>query len=179
MHTAIENVTAAVTMGALTLNAWHHVGWPVAMKAMSRLLPVPRPVPPVADAALPLITVVMPAYNEAEHIAAKLRNIAAQYYPANLLTVLIACDGCTDATVTIARQTLSEPGCAHLNATVIDHVRNRGKVAVLNGTISTIRSEVVVLTDVSAMLPADALRRTGCASRDRPARRATGNTRSR
>ncbi len=159
MHTAIENATAVVTMGALTLNAWHHVGWPVAMKAVSRLLPAPAPVSPLADDALPAITVVMPAYNEAAHIAAKIRNLASQDYPADRLTVLIACDGCTDAPVAIARDTLAEAACAHLNATVIDHSRNRGKVAVLNGTIAVVQTEVVVLTDVSAMLPEDAMRR--------------------
>lgn len=159
MHTVIENAIATVTMGALTLNTWHHVGWPIAMKAMTRFLPKPAPVRPLEDGALPAITVVMPAYNEAAHIAAKIRNLAAQDYPAHRLIVLIACDGCTDKTVAIARETLAEAECAHLNATVIDHARNRGKVAVLNGTIAMVRTEVVVLTDVSAMLPQDALHR--------------------
>ncbi len=159
MHTVIENAIATVTVGALTLNAWHHVGWPVAMKVMSRFLPKPAPVRPLTEAALPAISIVMPAYNEAAHIAAKIRNLAAQDYPADRLSLTIACDGCTDETVAIARETLAETGCAHLNATVIDHPRNRGKVAVLNGTIAMVRTEVVVLTDVSAMLPRDALRR--------------------
>jgi cellulose synthase/poly-beta-1,6-N-acetylglucosamine synthase-like glycosyltransferase len=113
----------------------------------------------LADADLPEITVVMPAYNEAAHIAAKLRNLATIDYPADRLHVLVACDGCTDDTVAIARATLAEPACAHLDATVVDHTRNRGKVAVLNGTIAMVRTEVVVLTDVSAMLTPDALLR--------------------
>ena len=40
---------------------------------------------------------------------------------------------------------------------MVEHTRNRGKVAVLNGTIAMITTEVVALTDVSAVLPADAL----------------------
>jgi cellulose synthase/poly-beta-1,6-N-acetylglucosamine synthase-like glycosyltransferase len=159
MNTMIETATAAVTMGALTLNAWHHVGFPVAMKLASRVIGSPTAAALPAQAELPEITVVMPAYNEAAHIAAKLRNLAAIDYPADRLHVLVACDGCTDDTVAIARAALAEAGCAHLDATVVDHTRNRGKVAVLNGTIAMVKTEVVVLTDVSAMLPPDALLR--------------------
>jgi cellulose synthase/poly-beta-1,6-N-acetylglucosamine synthase-like glycosyltransferase len=161
MHTFIETAAAAVTLGSLGLNAWHHVGFPVAMKLAARAMGAPAEMPLPADADLPEITVVMPAYNEAAHIGAKLRNLAAIDYPADRLHILVACDGCTDDTVRIARSTLAESGCTHLDATVIDHTRNRGKVAVLNGTIAMVNTEVVVLTDVSAMLPPDALRRAG------------------
>lgn len=129
------------------------------MKLARKVLPAAAPVAPLAAADLPDITVVMPAYNEAAHIAAKLRNLAAIDYPADRLHVIVACDGCTDDTVAIARATLAEAGCAHLDGTVVDHTRNRGKVAVLNGTIAMVKTEVVVLTDVSAMLPADAMLR--------------------
>ena len=164
MQTIIENATAALTIGALGLNAWHHAGFPVAMKIASRLLPAAKAAPAATGDFLPEITVVMPAYNEAAHIAAKLRNLAGLDYPADRLHVLVACDGCTDATVEIALATLAEAGCAHLDAVVIDHTRNRGKVAVLNGTIATVKTEVVVLTDVSAMLPPDALIRAELAA---------------
>ena len=159
MNTMIETAIAAATMGSLALNAWHHAGFPIAMKLASRVMAAPAAVTLPAQAELPEITVVMPAYNEAAHIAAKLRNLAAIDYAADRLHVLVACDGCTDDTVAIARATLAETGCAHLDATVVDHTRNRGKVAVLNGTIAMVKTEVVVLTDVSAMLPADALLR--------------------
>ena len=159
MNTMIESATAAVTIGSLALNAWHHAGFPIAMKLASRVIGGPAAAALTVQAELPEITVVMPAYNEAAHIAAKLRNLAAIDYPADRLHVLVACDGCTDDTVAIARTTLAEAGCAHLDATVVDHTRNRGKVAVLNGTIAMVKTEVVVLTDVSAMLPPDALLR--------------------
>ena len=158
MNTVIENATAAVTIGSLALNTWHHVGWPVALKLLSRN---PEQVPaPIAQEQLPTITVVMPAYNEAEHIAAKLRNLAALEYPRDRLEIVIACDGCSDDTAEIARNVLAEPACDGLQARVVEHTRNRGKVAVLNGTIAMVTSEVVALTDVSAMLPTDALLKT-------------------
>jgi cellulose synthase/poly-beta-1,6-N-acetylglucosamine synthase-like glycosyltransferase len=101
----------------------------------------------------------MPAYNEARHVAAKLRNLARLDYPPGRLRVILACDGCSDATAAIARATLAEPGCAHLDAEVRELTPNRGKVATLNATIASVDEPVVALTDVSAMLPPDALRR--------------------
>ncbi len=60
-------------------------------------------------AELPSITVLMPAYNEAQWVAEKLRNLAALDYPQDKLEVVLACDGCTDNTADIARATAQEP----------------------------------------------------------------------
>ena len=51
-----------------------------------------------------LVAIVMPAYNEARWIAAKIQNLAGQEYPAGQLQVLIGCDGCTDNTAEAARR---------------------------------------------------------------------------
>lgn len=129
------------------------------MKALTRGAEHAAQPKPMADADLPTVTVVMPAYNEQRYIAAKLHNLAGQDYPADRLRVVVACDGCTDATAEIARRTLAEPSCAGLRATVVEHTRNRGKLATLNEAIAAVSTEVVVLSDISAMLPPDAIRR--------------------
>ncbi len=152
--TVLQNATEAATIGALGLAAYHHAGYPLLLK----LLRKPTGTPSLPEgAALPAMTIVMPAYEEEAQIAAKIRNIGALDYPAGLLHLVIACDGCTDATAEIARATLAEAGCAHLSAEVIEHTETRGKVALLNETIAQVRNEIVVLSDVSAMLPEDAL----------------------
>lgn len=162
-----------VTLGATALVGWHHLGWPLLLRAAARR-PAAAPTP-LAEAALPRIALVMPAFNEAVQVAAKLRNLAALDYPADRLHVILACDGCTDATAAIARATLAEPGCAHLHAEVRELLPNRGKVAVLNATIAGLAEPVVALTDVSAMLPADALRRAAAHFAD-PGLGAVGGT---
>ncbi len=144
---------ATVTLGALGLAAWHHAGWPLLLRRAARRAPA-MPAP-LADAALPLVTLVMPAHNEAEFVVAKLRNLAALDYPRDRLRVVLACDGCTDATVALARAALAG---LDLDCEVRDLRPNRGKLAVLNETIAGISQGVVALSDVSAMLPADALR---------------------
>jgi cellulose synthase/poly-beta-1,6-N-acetylglucosamine synthase-like glycosyltransferase len=119
-----------------------------------------NPPAPLPEAALPPITLVMPAYNEAAFVARKLRNLAALDYPKDRLLVILACDGCTDGTAIIATATLREPDCAGLRAEVRDLRPNRGKLRVLNETIEALPPGIVALSDISAMLPPDALRRT-------------------
>ena len=144
---------ATVTLSALGLAAWHHAGWPLLLRqAARRAAAAPAP---LAEAELPMMTLVMPAHNEASFVVAKLRNLAALDYPRDRLRVILACDGCTDATVALAREALA--GLA-LQAEVRDLRPNRGKLAVLNETIAAIPHGVVALSDVSAMLPPDALR---------------------
>ena len=154
--TIMQNITEAVTLGSLGLTAYHHAGYPFVLKMFQTPARTPDAAPtPIA----PSVTIVMPAYNEAHFIAEKIRNLAALDYPAHRLRVVIVCDGCTDSTAVLARAALVEPACAHLDATVISRHENRGKVAVMNEGIGMADSEIVVVTDVSAMLPTDALRR--------------------
>ncbi|WP_051357446.1 sugar transferase [Azorhizobium doebereinerae] len=139
--------------------AYHHVMFPVLLRALARRRPG-RPGPaPVPDAALPPVTLVIPAYQEAGFIAQKLEDCARLDYPRHLLRVIVACDGCTDGTPERAAAALAAPACAGLNAEVRAFAQNRGKVAVLNEVIAGLPPGIVGLTDVSASLSTDALRR--------------------
>lgn len=143
-----------LTLGAILLVLHHHLFWPLLLARAARRAP---PVPPVLpDAALPAVHLVMPAHNEARFIAAKIENLAALDYPRERLSITILLDGCTDATEAEARAALARTG---LRAGLVVHARNRGKLTVLNEAVPPLREEVIALTDVSAMLPRDALRR--------------------
>jgi lipopolysaccharide/colanic/teichoic acid biosynthesis glycosyltransferase len=71
--------------------------------------------------------------------------------------VILACDGCTDATAAHARATAVEAACRHLQLKVLEFPQNRGKVAVLNDVVPSIETDLVALTDASALLSIDAL----------------------
>ena len=145
---------AFLTLGALALIIHHHLVWPLLLaRAARRARPTPAP---LADAALPLLHLVMPAHNEARFIARKIANLATLDYPRDRLRIVIALDGCTDDTEARARAALEEAG---LEASLRVFAPNRGKVAVLNAVLGGIEEGVVALTDVSALLPPDALRR--------------------
>lgn len=137
------------------LIVYHHAIYPRLATWLGDNGPDTRPMP--IRSALPRVTVVMPAFNEEQHIAAKISNLVGQDWPADRLQVLIGCDGCTDDTVAIARYAAS---ChPDVSIGVIDFGINRGKVAVLNDLIRQARGQIIVISDVSALLPTDAISR--------------------
>ncbi|WP_341992195.1 sugar transferase [Azorhizobium sp. AG788] len=145
-----------LSLGAIV---YHHAVFPVLLRALARRRGT-RPAPPaLATDALPNITVVIPAYQEAGFIAAKLADCAALDYPRHRLKVIVACDGCTDGTERRAAEALATPACAGLDVEIRAFPLNRGKVAVLNDVIGALPPGIVALTDVSASLSVDALRR--------------------
>lgn len=106
------------------------------------------------------ITIVMPAYNEAEFIEDKIKNLACLDYPASHLHIIIATDGCTDNTAHKARNALHDPMCKYLSIDIREFTQNRGKVAVINDVMSTVTSDIIMFTDVSSLVSIDALRIT-------------------
>lgn len=146
---------------------YHHLVYP---KLLSRLASNKRqadkPQQQPSDQAVkvlhsyyyPQITMVIPAYNEAAYIGDKIRNIASLDYPEDKLSVLIICDGCSDNTAQLARQTLAEAASGKLNAKVIEQRENIGKVAIINSAVAGLDSEIVALSDASALISMDALK---------------------
>ena len=81
------------------LVVYHHVGYPLLLSCLGKRASAQlhRPAPRQRDfrqapddAALPAITLVMPVYNEAVTLAAKLQNLASLDYPADKLEWLTA-----------------------------------------------------------------------------------------
>jgi cellulose synthase/poly-beta-1,6-N-acetylglucosamine synthase-like glycosyltransferase len=110
------------------------------------------------DAMTPSVSILIPSYNEAEVIAAKIENAVALDYPADRLEVVVASDGSTDRTAEIAREAIAARGAGdHMH--VFDYPVNRGKVAVLNDAVPRLTGEIVVFTDAAAMFAPDAIRK--------------------
>ena len=147
----LEGITTA---GAAAIT-YHHVAYPLLLSALARRA---RGATPASDPPqdLPSMTVIVPAHNEAKVIAEKMVNLAALDYPNGKLRVVVACDGCTDETVEIVRAHahLLEDKCRF---DIVVSTNNVGKVLVINAQIAAATSEVVALTDASAMLQSDAL----------------------
>lgn len=130
----------------------HHVTYPLSLLA----LPQKRR-SPAAPLSLPAITILVPAYREAETITGKIANLAALDYPEGLVEVKILCDGSPDDTPKAARRAIAVYGGSGKSFEVVEHANNRGKVAVLNEAISKVSSPILVLSDASAEVPRDAL----------------------
>ena len=154
------------TLICIVLIIYHHLGYPVLLWGISKWLSIKEskkskktksPFLLKNKASYPSVAVVIPAYNEAHYIAEKIRNLAMLDYPKDRLRVILGCDGCTDKTALIARKTIAEWGCSHLNIEIKEFHHNRGKVAVLNDIMANVDEDLVALSDVSALISIDAL----------------------
>ncbi len=98
----------------------------------------------MAEADWPSVTVLIPAYNEASFIGAKIRNTLELNYPRSQFRVLVITDGSTDGTDQIVK---AFPQVELLHAT--DRL---GKAAAINRAMELVNSSIVLLTDANALL---------------------------
>ncbi|MGE0160391.1 MAG: glycosyltransferase family 2 protein [Gemmatimonadales bacterium] len=98
----------------------------------------------------PTVSVIVAAYDEADGIEERIRNLLASDYPSDRLEVVIASDGSTDRTVELA----SAVDPTHVR--VLDLPR-RGKAAALATGAEEARGDILVFTDANTVFRADAL----------------------
>jgi cellulose synthase/poly-beta-1,6-N-acetylglucosamine synthase-like glycosyltransferase len=138
---------------------YHHLGYPLLLSAIARrrrYRSVNKPHP--EGLHYPSITIIVPCHNESAVIRAKIENIAGLNYPPELLSVILVLDGCTDQTGIQARAAIERlPEKSRWR--IIEYPHNRGKIAVLNEQIAQAESEIVALSDASALINTDALSR--------------------
>jgi cellulose synthase/poly-beta-1,6-N-acetylglucosamine synthase-like glycosyltransferase len=162
------------------LIVYTHAGYPVALRALLALRRHPveswpglaeddpplrpaaggvsrQPAPPPAATlappsppALPSVSLIVPAYDEEEVIAAKVANALALDYPRQLLQLIVASDGSTDATAERARAA---------GADLVLELSPGGKVAALNAAAERATGELLAFSDANSEWAPDALRR--------------------
>lgn len=129
--------------------AYTYAGYPVLLTVLARLRPE-RPFPPLAE--LPMVTLLIAAYNEQNVIAAKLENSLALDYPRERLQILVAADGSNDATPEIVA------GFADQGVDLSYRPERAGKMAAILRALPQARGDIVVLSDANNFYSANALR---------------------
>ena len=107
---------------------------------------------PEIPSALPVISLVVPCLNEEKQIIAKLDNVRALSYPRELLEVVFVDGGSSDRTVESLSAALKEGEPYR-----IVKYPSSGKISQLNYILPQLKGEIIVNTDVDALLSADAL----------------------
>lgn len=141
----------------LAVIAFGYVGYPLCMATAARFFP--RPVE-VDAAYTPTIDVLLVIHNAQTHIAGKIENLLALDYPQTHLRVNVVCDGCSDASESMAR----EHACARVR--VFSHANRRGKSACIGDTLSQLDSEIVLFCDVRQRVHTGAARALASALSD-------------
>jgi len=145
------------------LIVYTHVGYPLVLWLLTRLRPdhqahKPKVTPAATDELsttgssplTPTVSLLIPAYDEEQVIAAKVADALALDYPRERLQVIVASDGSADATVERARAA---------GADLVLDLPPGGKVVALNAAAEQASGELLAFSDANSAWAADALRR--------------------
>lgn len=99
---------------------------------------------------LPLVSVVIPAYNEGRVIARTVRSVLQQAYPQ--FELIVVDDGSSDDTADVARAAVDDPRVRVIRQP------NGGKAAALNHGMTIASGDVIVVIDADTLLAPDAIR---------------------
>ena len=114
-----------------------------------------RPVQGKTDDELPLLTVVVPAYNEGRLVLETLRSLVASDYPAEKLQIIAVDDGSRDDTW----QWIQEGEREHPDRiTALRLPRNSGKRQALHAGFRRATGEVLITVDSDSIVAPDTLR---------------------
>ena len=103
------------------------------------------------QAAVPSVTLLIPAYNEEGALADTVATIERQREHVPNLEIIVINDGSTDRTSEVARS---------LQVTLIDHETNRGYGASLKDGMLRATSEYILIADADGTYPLEDIR--GC-----------------
>jgi cellulose synthase/poly-beta-1,6-N-acetylglucosamine synthase-like glycosyltransferase len=143
---------------------WVYFGYPAAIELFGRL----RRLGVRAAPHTPPMTVIIAAYNEAEHIEATVRNKLAQDYPPERLDVIVVSDGSDDGTDDIV-QGIDDP-----RVKLVRQEPRQGKTAGLNLAVQQATGELIVFSDANSLYEPGALRELAAAFADPEVGYATG-----
>jgi cellulose synthase/poly-beta-1,6-N-acetylglucosamine synthase-like glycosyltransferase len=152
--TAIAAILFWLSAGLLV---YTHLGYPIALWALTHLGRFHDWGPyrnqkggndPAGE--LPTVSLIVPAYDEEEVIAAKVANALALDFPRERLQIVVASDGSTDATAERARAA---------GAGLVLELPPGGKVAALNAAAERASGEILAFSDANSVWARDALRR--------------------
>jgi biofilm PGA synthesis N-glycosyltransferase PgaC len=143
---------AALFWLAVGLVLYTFVGYGALMGLWARWRP--RRTSPLPTDFTPPVALIIPAYNEAAVIPAKLANCRALDYPHDRLRLVFVSDGSTDGTPELL--------AAQADVTVLHDPQRQGKPAAMNRAAAfvqqTLACPILVFSDANAMLNPAAIR---------------------
>ena len=126
-----------------------YVGYPVLIWGLARLFPAQEKAVDIPE-SWPLVSIVIPVYNESANLDHKLDNLRQLNYPSDRLQIIFVSDGSTDDTVDILR--------SQTDIHTIAYPERQGKPTALNHAMEESRGEIVVFTDARQTLDPGAVR---------------------
>ena len=136
---------------SIGLVVYVYAGYPVLLGVWAALVPRCNPAPDPGDDALPGVSIIIAARNEARRLAARIDNLLASDYPKDRMQIIVASDGSTDNTADVlapygprVELLMLPPG---------------GKARALNAAVSRARFPFLVFADARQQFAPGAIRR--------------------
>src|SRR5262245_1461899 len=149
----IRFVAFALVILPIFVGLYAYAMYPAILWLCGRFAPKPiRTSASVIEPELPVVSIVIPAYNEEVQIRDAIESIVAQDYPADRCQVLVLSDASTDATDDTVRE-YADRGVELLRMPV-----RGGKTAAENASCRLLRGDIVVNTDASIRMHPRAVR---------------------
>ena len=148
----LHNVSAALEILfwlCAGLIVWTQLGYAAMLAVLARLRGLAPQAAAPAGPQPPSLSLVVAAHDEQSVIAAKVANALALDYPRERLEVIVACDGCTDATARHAREA---------GADLVLELPRGGKIRAQDAAVERARGVIVAFSDANALWEPDAAR---------------------
>jgi cellulose synthase/poly-beta-1,6-N-acetylglucosamine synthase-like glycosyltransferase len=136
---------------SIGLIVWTQVGYAAALTVLARMSgrsPGSASAAPSAGPP-PILSLIIAAHDEEAVIAAKVQNALGLDYPRERIELIVACDGCSDATAALARQA---------GADVVLELPRGGKIRAQDAAVERAAGEIVAFSDANSLWDPDAAR---------------------
>jgi cellulose synthase/poly-beta-1,6-N-acetylglucosamine synthase-like glycosyltransferase len=128
-----------------------YIGYGVIASSISFLYSIfKKPISGELNSNLPQLTLIIPAYNEAEILLQKINNSLALDYPPDLISIIVVTDGSTDNSNEIVK--------SFSQIKIFYEVERKGKMAAINRVMQFVETPIVVFSDANTLLNTIALR---------------------
>lgn len=163
------NTMDIILIICIGLVIYHHGVYPLAINVVAKYKQRRNLQSDCIKAYQPKIAVFMAAHNEQVYIYDKLINIASQIYPNEKIAIHLVLDGCTDDTLACATPALDRLAEQNIFCHIDVFDENKGKLNAINHLINLYSSDydVVLFSDVSAMLSINAFQEVACKMADK------------
>ena len=128
----------------LAIVVYTYIGYALVISILAKIKKNQNKFEAWDESELPTVTLVVPAFNEADFIETKIANCKALRYPKDKLTLLFVADGSSDETPQLIAQ--------HDDVKLLFAPPRKGKAAAINRAMKIVDTDIVVFNDANTLL---------------------------